>query len=650
MSCRGHRPGAIAVRVALAALLHFKLAASAVATEDLTSAAVAVDILAHGPLLRREPGESTLSTPSFVAVRAGALSSPSAALAAAVDSVVVPPVCDGEVVADTCRLIRRNDKVTEPVTAVTLAQLAAALGFCDGIEAARPVLHELNFQEKLGTPQQWREDMFVDCLDLCMSVEEYFEDGDRFALPPGSDTACYVAGSHGLSCDVVVTPGAVSVQMNKNDYYGKAGDLKVQREAVKQVQWAAEKTQSMRCPFQGEEAVLRVAQLFRYYPRGSQRDFVDTPPAMSAARQQAVYRALATVEVWLSLTLRAMVNQEAVAERQMYFGGEGSQGAAQVRQIVWSVMAFAMREMMGGVHVKMGNNVSCVPGMLGYAWTEREDLPTVIRPNIAGCSSGECGVGPDGRYHVQLCDSAFEQSEADFVSLFLHELVHHAGADDISYSAEMAQKMSQFLQMRNADNYQRFLLEVVTEEVSDSNKERASWEKVAKGFKARREKRKERRARRREKRKDRRDRRKDKRDNRRDRRRGKKVSHKVSNTRSQGKQQGPNANHKASNKVNGQGRKKNSLVNNQVDKKGRQKNKRINNKANNKMNGQARGKGRKKNNRVHMNKENLASMKGSEKTNKAGKAGSMGNKSGRKKHNKAKSKVNMGKKRHKRRT
>jgi len=531
---------------ALTLCLHLALMASAASDENPALASDAGDVAAHRSLLRQEEegpwshqrGDKLLQPRplSLVAFRSSDFASGSAALFRdGSEPAAKLSICHEEVVADTCRIIRRNDMKTEPVGSVTLRQLDNALGACEGLVIVGPVLKLLDLEGELqaGKGGSGREDMVIDCMDLCLTVQEYFEAQEGYKLPPYSDDTCYSTGGAGLRCGLSVTPDILSTKMKGSNYSGKPGDQKStaahssHREAIRSG------AEFNKCPFQQQLAVLRVAQLFRFYPRRYENDFIDPSPPMPAPRQKHVFEALAKVEVWLSLTLRAMINHEEVAERERYFGGKkGRHSKSTVRQMVWNVLAYAMRELMRGIHVGMGRH--CESTVLGYVWAEPEETGDLIRPNTGGCSpsDGECGLGLDHRYHVYICEAAFHCGEAEFVSLFLHEVVHHAGPVDITYNLRKMVRLHQREQLFNADNYQQFFLAVVTEEELDQSRWKKFWGKVASNFKKRREKRKARR----EERKDKRDARKEKRKG----RRGQNKKRGPSKTRSPSNKQNPN--------------------------------------------------------------------------------------------------------------
>mmetsp|Transcript_60018 Transcript_60018/g.173810 ORF Transcript_60018/g.173810 Transcript_60018/m.173810 type:complete len:477 (-) Transcript_60018:199-1629(-) len=377
------------------------------------------------------------------------------------------PVCAPEVVQDTCQLLRQGDRETEPLLSVSLRQISAGLGMCGDVKFVWDMMGLLTHRANLDAGK-------ADCMELCKSTESYLRAG-RWIVPRTSDTSCFDDPEEGMICDIDVSPERVVEEMRRAQYKGM-NDTRESDRGVNGRQNPEEVFPS--CPFQGEWAIVRLAQLFRFYPRLRGHDTVHTwPLPLSLGRRRATYFALANTEAWLSLTLRAMIDRQLAPIRKKWFGGPGPLPDETVRRVVWRVLAYAMTQFtVKGLHIALGQDCS---GELAYVWRQPHRTGLNIRPNLALCyDDGECGMADDGRYFVYLCDPAFTQinSEADFVTLFLHETVHHAGPRDISYRpSEMKEELSQTEQLNNADSYQRFLLEVVEGEGEGSLQESQFW-------------------------------------------------------------------------------------------------------------------------------------------------------------------------------
>mmetsp|Transcript_49127 Transcript_49127/g.143027 ORF Transcript_49127/g.143027 Transcript_49127/m.143027 type:complete len:257 (-) Transcript_49127:52-822(-) len=167
-----------------------------------------------------------------------------------------------------------------------------------------------------------------------------------------------------------------------------------------------------------------------------------------------------------------MINHETAAETRIFFGGLGRLSKAEVRERVWLALAFTLREVMRGIHVAMGKQ--CRLGCGAYVYGNTISMSDVIRPNTnpGAPELGEYAKGPDGRYHIYICNSLFPYDHEFFntyaAALFLHEMVHHAGAIDITYDRYEAQRLPQDRQLQNANNYMHFFMALTREEREES--------------------------------------------------------------------------------------------------------------------------------------------------------------------------------------
>lgn len=204
--------------------------------------------------------------------------------------------------------------------------------------------------------------------------------------------------------------------------------------------------------------VVRLAQLFRFYPRTTaayvaSRELNEVMHNETAVR---FLRGLSLAEVFVSLTLRDMLYGATVDERETWFGGggDGPRPQTEIKQILWRMFSFVGNQLMSGTRV---NHIAC-SGTRAFAWvvTNTGGRYTIWKPNTWRDSIDEHGY-----YVINICHWVVASPEALIGDIFVHEYIHHAGPKD---QKGVSKYSPQDLQLANALNYHKFAAAVVRQQ------------------------------------------------------------------------------------------------------------------------------------------------------------------------------------------
>lgn len=231
------------------------------------------------------------------------------------------------------------------------------------------------------------------------------------------------------------------------------------------------------CEYSLWEVAERIANLFRVYP-SSGRSLLISRPAASLLQQEPletstadqVEERIAAINVqakaWVSTVLSEMEAEETYDLRRRWFGGFGNKTEDEVRARVLRTMNFVERELVDEVHyvypADQAIQTSCSGGTVAYVWKylSNEEGYTETDGPICGISDdpfkAQCGMDPEGKYYVYLCERWNKISENAQIATLVHEAVHHSGPSDVTYNMDEMMSLNQEKQLNNAANYEYF--------------------------------------------------------------------------------------------------------------------------------------------------------------------------------------------------
>lgn len=181
------------------------------------------------------------------------------------------PLCDEEIVNDTCRLLNEGDKhqaVEQFTTWQEIAEhLSAEPGYLD------------KFKERMGYAATDGK-VWIECKPLCETIVDFIKQVAA-VVPPKSDIACYTLVDETF-CDVDVRPSVLKTLGPKSDTdlpdFGDDLFLKTRGKLVEQGQGPVEVATEPGMPMDSDtplaagvtydfwESLERLANLFRIYP------------------------------------------------------------------------------------------------------------------------------------------------------------------------------------------------------------------------------------------------------------------------------------------------------------------------------------------------------------------------------------------------
>jgi len=179
----------------------------------------------------------------------------------------------------------------------------------------------------------------------------------------------------------------------------------------------------------------------------------------------------ATAKAWEATLLRELAQYKTQPFRAKWFGGSGALSEWDVRQRVVRTLNFVKRQLDIGIHyVYPANNVpgnACQQYTLAFVYKEYySPRPTgYAESTMPQCdvdpSSRLCAMDSQGKYVVYICEWYNHFADWKQVGTILHEVVHHANPNDVTYDEAAMVRLSQAQQLDNADNYAHFGSDVV---------------------------------------------------------------------------------------------------------------------------------------------------------------------------------------------
>jgi len=427
------------------------------------------------------------------------------------------PLCDEDIVNDTCRLLNEGDKHLAIEQFTTWQEIAEHL-------SAEPGSLE-KFKEKIGYWGYAARDgtEWIECKPLCETIVELIK--KVAVLPPKSDIVCYTPMDETETvCDLDVRPSVLKTLGPKRDAdlpdFGDASFLKTSAVAKEQV--AVEVATDPGMPMDSEqvgvevatepgmpmdsdtplaagvnytiqEALERLANLFRIYPDlksadledgGSslmQRSFESRMRGMTPDQARLVMQKEEMAKAYMGLVIRAFSAKETQDQMKKWFGRDSFSNPMARKEV--------LRVMNSVDH--MINNVRYV--YPGPVCPSNEKLIAYVYPYGGVCNETELGNFtckifsdakrerersftfsptdiPTRQFVFYLCPNYFIRPW-EMVETLVHEGSHHATAytDDVvfqgkkTYGRHACQELAgkePLLALKNADNFGYYIQDV----------------------------------------------------------------------------------------------------------------------------------------------------------------------------------------------
>lgn len=390
------------------------------------------------------------------------------------------PLCDKEIVEDTCRLLNEGEKHEEVEKYTTWQEIEQHLS-ADEKSLDR-------FRQITGIAVRDGK-VWVECEVLCKKLVSLVTKSTGAILPHKSDLACYHLDGESF-CDVDVRPSKLRSlgpkqhedlpDFDDQRFLGqrgiKAKGILVEEHSRPLEELESDTPEAAGVRYSFWEGVERLANLFRFYPAPPPPRAEGPFGPISLLQTGGMTRTEARknkqkqeeAKAYMGIVIRAFSARQTETHMRRWFGSDAFQTASIRREVV---------RVLNSVDHMISNVHFVYPGAMC-----EERTYAYVYPRGGACELHEmeeyaCRTKRDTNEFVfYLCPLYFKRPQ-EMVKTLVHEGSHHATAytDDVKFQGETAygrrtcQKLAkrQPLQaLKNADNF-CYYIQDAAEEVSD---------------------------------------------------------------------------------------------------------------------------------------------------------------------------------------
>eukprot|EP00434_Breviolum_minutum_P020671 symbB.v1.2.018225.t1/scaffold1448.1/size118061/1 len=383
------------------------------------------------------------------------------------------PLCDEEIVRDTCRLLNEGYKHAEEIEEHLSSQGTDALDQFKG-----------QMGQKAADGKVW-----VECMPLCHSIVSYLQ--TTAVCPPTSDVACYTVNGQ-TYCDVDVRPSQLKSlgpgsDQDLPDFGDKDSFLKTRGKNISQVpvetlttpgeDMDSDTPKAAGIQYSFWEGLERLANLFRIYPEQGQQDLMRSESGSSLLETENHLGKMTKKEArlnrqkeeqakaYMGLVIRAFSARQTQVHMTRWFGSDSFKNPAARKEVL---------RVLNSVDHMISNVHYVYPGMMCETNTF-----AYVYPRGGKCTASELGeyacrmTKDTNRFVFYLCPLYFKRPQ-EMVETLVHEGSHHATAytDDVDFEGGKAYgrrtckklaKMEPLQALKNADNFCYYIQDVAVE-------------------------------------------------------------------------------------------------------------------------------------------------------------------------------------------
>lgn len=391
------------------------------------------------------------------------------------------PLCDEEIVRDTCRLLNEGYKHAEVEIFTTWEEIEEHLS-SEGTDALDQFKGQMG--QKAADGKVW-----VECMPLCHSIVSYLQ--TTAVCPPTSDVACYTVNGQ-TYCDVDVRPSQLKSlgpgsDQDLPDFGDKDSFLKTRGKNISQVpvetlttpgeDMDSDTPKAAGIQYSFWEGLERLANLFRIYPEQGQQDLMRSESGSSLLETENHLGKMTKKEArlnrqkeeqakaYMGLVIRAFSARQTQVHMTRWFGSDSFKNPAARKEVL---------RVLNSVDHMISNVHYVYPGMMCETNTF-----AYVYPRGGKCTASELGeyacrmTKDTNRFVFYLCPLYFKRPQ-EMVETLVHEGSHHATAytDDVDFEGGKAYgrrtckklaKMEPLQALKNADNFCYYIQDVAVE-------------------------------------------------------------------------------------------------------------------------------------------------------------------------------------------